>query len=99
MDLHKLPRITIDEARKAHVADERIQRQYGVKYLQFWVNEEAGNLFCLVEGPDKALIELNTAQHHHFGHIHMLSLDAVKAGDAVALTDVEKLIDGRKVAQ
>jgi predicted enzyme related to lactoylglutathione lyase len=37
--------------------------------------------FAYVEGPDKALIELNTAQHHHFGHIHMLSLDAVKAGE------------------
>jgi len=67
MDLHKLPRITIDEAKKAHAADEYIQRQYGVKYLQFWVNEEAGNLFCLVEGPDKATVE--TVHRMAHGHV------------------------------
>lgn len=67
MDLHKLPHITIAEAKKAHVADEQIQRQYGVRYLQFWVNEEAGNLFCLVEGPDKATVE----SVHRMAHGHV----------------------------
>ncbi|MEI9918999.1 MAG: nickel-binding protein [Bacteroidota bacterium] len=67
MDLHKMPYITIEEAKKAHVADELIQRQYGVKYLQFWVNEEAGNLFCLVEGPDKATVE----NVHRMAHGHV----------------------------
>ncbi|HZY78193.1 MAG TPA: nickel-binding protein [Cyclobacteriaceae bacterium] len=67
MDLHKFPHITIDEAKEAHVADERIQRQYGVKYLQFWVNEEAGNLFCLVEGPDKDTVE----SVHRMAHGHV----------------------------
>ena len=67
MDLHKFPRITIDEAKRAHVADERIQQQYGVKYLQFWVNEEAGNLFCLVEGPDKETVE--TVHRLAHGHV------------------------------
>jgi AraC-like DNA-binding protein len=67
MDLHKFPRITIDEAKRAHVADEQIQRKYGVKYLQFWVNEEAGNLFCLVEGPDKITVE--TVHRLAHGHV------------------------------
>lgn len=34
-----------------------------------------------VDGPDHQLIELNTANHHHFGHIHMLSKDPVAAGE------------------
>lgn len=67
MDLHKFPRITIHEAKTAHAADERIQQQYGVKYHQFWVNEEAGNLFCLVEGPDKATVEAVHRMAH--GHV------------------------------
>lgn len=67
IDLHKIPHITIAEAKKAHVADEQIQRQYGVKYLQFWVNEEAGNLFCLVEGPDKSTVE--TVHKLAHGHV------------------------------
>lgn len=67
MDLHKMPNITMDEAKKAHVADELLQGRYGVKYLQFWVNVEAGLLFCLVEGPDKTAVE-NVHRHSH-GHV------------------------------
>jgi predicted enzyme related to lactoylglutathione lyase len=37
--------------------------------------------YAYVDGPDHQLIELNTAGHHHFGHIHMLSKDPVSAGE------------------
>lgn len=37
--------------------------------------------FAYVNGPDHQLIELNTANHHHFGHIHLLSKDPVAAGE------------------
>jgi catechol 2,3-dioxygenase-like lactoylglutathione lyase family enzyme len=37
--------------------------------------------YAYVDGPDHELIELNTANHHHFGHIHLLSLDPVAAGE------------------
>ena len=37
--------------------------------------------FAYVDGPDHQLIELNTANHHHFGHIHLLSKDPVGAGE------------------
>jgi catechol 2,3-dioxygenase-like lactoylglutathione lyase family enzyme len=37
--------------------------------------------YAYVEGPDHALIELNTANHHHFGHLHLLSEDPVAAGE------------------
>lgn len=37
--------------------------------------------YAYVEGPDKALIELNTARHHQFGHIHLFSADPVAAGE------------------
>jgi AraC-like DNA-binding protein len=67
IDLHKFPRITIDEAKRAHVADEAIQEKYGVKYHQFWVNEQAGSLFCLVEGPDKQTVE----EVHRLAHGHV----------------------------
>jgi AraC-like DNA-binding protein len=67
IDLHRIPKITIAEAKKAHVADELIQQQYGVKYLQFWCNEQAGSLFCLVEGPDKETVEAV----HRIAHGHV----------------------------
>ncbi|MEW6126988.1 MAG: VOC family protein [Acidobacteriota bacterium] len=37
--------------------------------------------YAYVEGPDHALIELNTAPHHHFGHLHLFSEDPVAAGE------------------
>lgn len=37
--------------------------------------------YAYVDGPDHELIELNTANHHRFGHLHMLSKDPVAAGD------------------
>jgi len=37
--------------------------------------------YAYVESPDKALIELNTAGHHNFGHIHMFSADPIAAGE------------------
>src|SRR5215831_19392650 len=36
--------------------------------------------YAYVDGPDHALIELNTAAHHHFGHLHLFSEDPVAAG-------------------
>ncbi len=37
--------------------------------------------YAYVESPDKALIELNTANHHHFGHLHLFSEDPVSAAE------------------
>ncbi|HKW97614.1 MAG TPA: VOC family protein [Bryobacteraceae bacterium] len=41
----------------------------------------AGFFYAYVDGPDHALIELNTAPHHHLGHVHLLSADPVGAGE------------------
>lgn len=46
-------------------------------------NAGAKDLFyyAYVESPDKALIELNTASHHRFGHIHLFSADPIASGE------------------
>lgn len=75
MDFHKFENVTLDAVKMAHMADEAIQGQYGVKYLQFWVNEDEGSVFCLVEGPDAATCE----KVHQMAHGNL----------ACALTEVE----------
>ena len=40
-----------------------------------------GFYYAYVYGPDHVLIELNTANHHRFGHLHLLSDDPVGAGE------------------
>jgi catechol 2,3-dioxygenase-like lactoylglutathione lyase family enzyme len=44
--------------------------------------ENSGQFFyAYVDGPDHALIELNTAKHHNFGHVHMFSADPIATGE------------------
>jgi catechol 2,3-dioxygenase-like lactoylglutathione lyase family enzyme len=44
-------------------------------------NAQGVFFFAYVDGPDHQLIELNTAPHHRFGHIHLLSKDPIAAGE------------------
>ncbi len=37
--------------------------------------------FAYVDGPDHAIIELNTSSNHGFGHLYLISDDAVSAGE------------------
>ncbi len=37
--------------------------------------------YAYIESPDKALIEINTAGHHRFGHLHLFSADPIAAGE------------------
>ncbi|MEO8025530.1 MAG: VOC family protein [Bryobacteraceae bacterium] len=37
--------------------------------------------FAYVDGPDHALIELNTSANHRFGHVHLLSNDPIAASE------------------
>ena len=52
LDMHNLPGATAKDVAAAHQKDLQEQEQYGVKYLRYWVDEQAGKVFCLVEAPD-----------------------------------------------
>ncbi len=54
MDVHTIDGgVAVKDVAAAHMADLETQQKYGVSYLRYWVNEEAGKIFCLVEA-DKA---------------------------------------------
>ena len=42
----------VEDVKGAHEQDLKIQDQYGVKYLKYWVDEKARKIWCLVEAPD-----------------------------------------------
>jgi AraC-like DNA-binding protein len=52
MDYHIFDEVTIEMVKQAHMVDKKTQDKYNVKYHQFWVNEKAGTVFCLIEGPN-----------------------------------------------
>jgi hypothetical protein len=52
MDVHQIDGgVAIDDVAKAHLADLQTQAAYDVRYLRYWVDEEIGQVFCLVEAP------------------------------------------------
>lgn len=53
MDVHNsLPEgTTAADVAGAHAADLAVQERYGVRYLRYWVDVEAGKVFCLIEAP------------------------------------------------
>ena len=53
MDVHDLPGVKASDVVAAHAADVRVQGAYDVDYKQYWVDEEAGKVFCLVDAPDR----------------------------------------------
>ena len=53
MDVHNIEGgVSAADVAGAHQADLAAQGPYGVNYLRYWVDEEAGRIFCLVDAPD-----------------------------------------------
>lgn len=53
MDVHHMDgSVSAADVAQAHQADLETQGQYGVDYKQYWVDEAAGKIFCLVDAPD-----------------------------------------------
>jgi len=53
MDVHSISGgVTEADVAGAHAADLATQGPHDVNYLKYWVDEEAGKIFCLVEAPD-----------------------------------------------
>jgi hypothetical protein len=53
LDIHDLPGVKARDVAGAHEADVRVQADYGVNYRHYWVDEETGTVFCLVDAPDR----------------------------------------------
>ena len=49
MDVHHLEgTVSASEVAEAHQKDVETQGKYGVNYKRYWVDENAGKIFCLV---------------------------------------------------
>lgn len=53
MDVHNMEGgVSAEDVAKAHQADVETQGEHGVNYKSYWVDEQAGKIFCLVEAPN-----------------------------------------------
>ena len=52
MDIHNISGgVACGDVAEAHKADLQAQGQHDVRYLRYWVDEQEGKIFCLVEAP------------------------------------------------
>jgi len=53
MDVHHMSNgVTAEDVAGAHAKDVEVQSRYGVDYQHYWVDEQNGKIFCLVDAPD-----------------------------------------------
>lgn len=72
MDTHTIDGgVKAEDVATAHIADLQKQDRYGVRYLRYWVNEDDGKVFCLVDAPDP------DAAHRVHREAHGLVADAI----------------------
>jgi AraC-like DNA-binding protein len=88
IDLHIDNSLTPELISKCHVADKAIQQKYGVRYLQIFLNQPQGYLFCLVEGPDKESCERVHQEAH--GNIACNILEITESDFGALLAKKEK---------
>jgi uncharacterized protein DUF4242 len=54
MDVHrKVDGLSAEAVADAHTRDLEVQGKYGVKYLKYWFNEATGQVWCLVDAPNR----------------------------------------------
>ncbi len=57
MDRHDLEDATAAEVAVAHMRDLEVQDGFGVRFVTYWFDQDAGSGFCLVEAPDVEAVE------------------------------------------
>lgn len=66
IDVHHLGagKVTADAVARAHAKDLATEGKYGVHFLQYWVDEAGGNVYCLSSSPDSNAIRQTHAAAH-----------------------------------
>jgi len=66
LDVHQLGagNVTAAAVAEAHKKDLAVQAQHGVRFINYWVDEAHGDVFCLSEAPNaEAIVETHRQAH------------------------------------
>ncbi len=55
---------TVEEIKENHVVDLAVQHKYGVRMIEYYINEKDGLVFCLMEAPNKEACAAVRAEVH-----------------------------------
>ena len=79
LDVHELGANAVKAAdvEKAHEKDLAVQEKYGVRFINYWVDEKKGTVLCLSQASDASKV----IQTHKEAHgLVPISVTAVKQG-------------------
>ena len=64
MDVHIIPGVKAKDVAEAHQKDVALQDEFSCKCMTYWVDEKRENVFCLIEAPEKHVVEEMHRQAH-----------------------------------
>lgn len=64
MDVHELDSVTMADVATAHEQDLAVQEKHGVRSINYWVDPDSGDIFCLSEAASAAAV-LDTHREAH----------------------------------
>jgi len=66
LDVHHLGpgKVTAEAVAEAHAKDLAVEGDYGVRFLQYWVDEASGTVVCLSQAPDAAAVNATHGAAH-----------------------------------
>jgi hypothetical protein len=66
LDLHDFGagNVKASDVAAAHQKDLAVQAKYGVNFLNYWVDEKAGTVFCLAQAPDSNALIMTHKEAH-----------------------------------
>ena len=79
IDIHELGagKVTAADVEKAHQKDLAVEKKYGVRFINYWVDEKTGTVFCLSQASDASKV----VQTHKEAHgLVPVSIASVKQG-------------------
>lgn len=94
IDVHDLDKVAFNDVAEAHKKDLATQDKYGVKFIKYWVDEEAGKVYCLSEASHPEMIR----KTHHDAHgLAPAKIHLVSDGKEASMTGKQLFIDIHRV--
>jgi hypothetical protein len=90
IDVHQLEpgKVKFEDVAGAHAKDLAVEKKYGVHFINYWVDEQQGLIYCLSSAPDTAAIRKTHAEAHGLLPAYTVQ---VTSGTAAALKGNKKL--------
>ena len=104
IDVHQLEpgKVKFSDVAAAHAKDLAVEKKYGVNFINYWVDEEQGLVYCLSSANDTGSIRKTHAEAHGLLPAYTFEVTdgaaAAMTGDKKLFMDIHKLGAGNVTA-